>query len=301
MPMVKSVVKAMDCIEAWSAEEGIPVRGFVVAGGSKRGWTTWMAGATDDRVEAIIPIVIDVLNLDEQLIHHGATYGFWSRALGDYVHHGIVQNPEHPRMQELHAIEDPYSYLDRLTLPKYIVNGSGDQFFVPDSSRFYYDNLKGEKHIRYVPNTDHGIEKNPDSVPSIIAFYEMIIAARARPKPTWTFEKDGSIRVRSNVKPQAVILWQAHNPEARDFRLATIGSAYKPTVLQPEADGSFVGKPRPQPKGWTAAFVELTYDTGGLFPFKESTAVRITPDTLPHAGFDPKTLPYEGDLPAAAK
>ena len=47
--------------------------------------------------------------------------------------------------------------------------------------------------------------------------------------------------------------------------------------------------------------VGLTYDTGGTFPFKESTAVRITPDTLPHAGFDPKTLPYEGELPATAK
>jgi hypothetical protein len=199
LPMVKSVCKAMDCIEKWSKEEGIPVQGFVVAGASKRGWTTWMTGATDDRVEAIVPIVIDVLNLDEQLLHHGATYGFWAKALGDYVRHGIVQNPEHPRMEELHAIEDPYSYLDRLTLPKYIVNGSGDQFFVPDSSRFYYDDLRGEKHLRYVPNTDHGVEKNPDSVTSIIAFYEMIIAAKARPEPAWTFEKDGSIRVRSNV------------------------------------------------------------------------------------------------------
>ncbi len=301
LPMVKSVCKAMDCIEEWSKEEGIPVHGFVVAGASKRGWTTWMTGATDDRVEAIVPIVIDVLNLDEQLMHHGATYGYWAKALGDYVRHGIVQNPEHPRMEELHAIEDPYSYLDRLTLPKYIVNGSGDQFFVPDSSRFYYDDLRGEKHLRYVPNTDHGVEKNPDSVTSIIAFYEMIIAAKARPAPAWTFEKDGSIRVRSDVAPQAVILWQAHNPDARDFRLATIGSAYKPTILQPEADGSYVGRPRVQPKGWTAAFVELTYDTGGTFPFKESTAVRITPDTLPHAGFDPKTLPYEGELPATAK
>ena len=163
-PMVKSVVRAMDCIQEWSKKEGIPVEKFVVAGGSKRGWTTWMTGATDHRVEAIVPIVIDVLNVDEQLFHHGATYGFWARALGDYVHHGIVQNPDHPRMQELHSMEDPYSYLDRLTLPKYIVNGSGDQFFVPDSSRFYYDDLQGEKHLYYVPNTDHGVDKNPASV-----------------------------------------------------------------------------------------------------------------------------------------
>ena len=300
-PMVKSVVRAMDCIQEWSKKEGIPVEKFVVAGGSKRGWTTWMTGATDHRVEAIVPIVIDVLNVDEQLFHHGATYGFWARALGDYVHHGIVQNPDHPRMQELHSMEDPYSYLDRLTLPKYIVNGSGDQFFVPDSSRFYYDDLQGEKHLYYVPNTDHGVDKNPASVTSIVAFYQMIIDGRARPEATWTFEDDGSIRVRSDVPPLAVNLWQAHNPDARDFRLDTIGKAYKPTALKAEPDGSWVGKAAPAAKGWTAAFIELEYDSGGLFPFRQTTAVRITPDTLPHEGFDPKTLPYEGDLQKGKK
>ena len=60
-------------------------------------------------------------------------------------------------MEELYSIEDPYYYLDRLTMPKYIVNGSGDQFFCPDSSQFYYDELKGEKHIRYVPNARHNL------------------------------------------------------------------------------------------------------------------------------------------------
>ena len=83
-----------------------------------------------------------------------------------------------------------------------------------------------------------------------------------------------------------------------------------------QADGSWVGKADPVKKGWTAAFIELEYATGSLVPFRQSTAVRITPDTLPHAGrqstavritpdtlphagFDPKTLPYEGDLPKA--
>lgn len=301
LPMVKSVVKAMDCIQEWSKAEGTPVESFVVAGGSKRGWTTWMTGATDHRVEAIVPIVIDVLNVDEQLFHHGASYGFWAMAIGDYYRHGIVQNPDHPRMQELHAIEDPYSYLDRLQLPKFIVNGSGDQFFVPDSSRFYYDDLQGEKHLYYVPNTDHGVDKNPDSVASIVAFYQMVIDGRPRPTPEWTFENDGSIRVRSDVQPRQVVLWQAHNPDARDFRLASIGKAYRPTVLRAEPDGSWVGKAAAADKGWTAAFIELEYDSGGPFPLKQSTAVRITPDTLPHADFDPRKLPYEGDLKGAGK
>ena len=45
--------------------------------------------------------------------------------------------------------------------------------------------------------------------------------------------------------------------------------------------------------GWTASFVELTYDIGAAEPFQVSTAVRITPDTLPHADMDPDQSPAE--------
>ena len=37
-------------------------------------------------------------------------------------------------------IEDPYEYRQRLTMPKYIVNASGDQYFLPDNSQFYFVN-----------------------------------------------------------------------------------------------------------------------------------------------------------------
>jgi len=35
-------------------------------------------------------------------------------------------------------------------------------------------------------------------------------------------------------------------------------------------------------KGWSAYFVEMTYPSGGKYPFKFTTAVRVTPDTLPY-------------------
>jgi PhoPQ-activated pathogenicity-related protein len=131
----------------------------------------------------------------------------------------------------------------------------------------------------------------------------MIIDGKPRPQITWKFEDNGSIRVHSDTPPKQVLLWQATNPKARDFRLATIGPASKSTELKPEADGSWVGHVASPEKGWTAAFVEFTYDNGGRFPFKVSTAVRVLPNTLPHEGMDPHAIEYEPNIarPAAAK
>ncbi|MGA1618738.1 MAG: hypothetical protein ACO37F_09530, partial [Pirellulales bacterium] len=106
-------------------------------------------------------------------------------------------------------------------------------------------------------------------------------------------------RVTSDVDPEEVLLWQAANPDARDFRLMTIGPAWKSTKLTKQADGSWVGKPTEPEKGWNAALVELAYDSGSPYAFKVSTAVRITPDVLPYDDLDPTTLPFEGLLDAA--
>ncbi len=300
LPMVKSVVRAMDCLQAWSDKEGAKIEKFVVSGASKRGWTTWMVGATDPRVAAIVPIVIDVVNVQPNMLHHAAVYGFWAEAVGNYYQHNILQRPRHPRMQELHRIEDPYYYRDRLTMPKYVVNASGDQFFCPDSSKFYFDDLPDEKHLRYVPNTDHGVDGSIDAVTSIVAFYQMIIADRPRPEVTWSFEDDGAIRVNADATPRKVVLWQATNPNARDFRVSTIGKAYTATELNAGADGSWIGRAATPEKGWVASFVEATFDSGGPFPFKVSTAVRVLPDTCPYEGIDPATVKYEPEIKKAA-
>jgi PhoPQ-activated pathogenicity-related protein len=176
-----------------------------------------------------------------------------------------------------------------------MIQGAGDQFFLPDSSRFYFDELKGEKYLRYVPNADHSL-RGSDAMEGITAFQQMVIAGRARPVYSWTLEKDGAIRVKSETPPKQVLVWQATNPKARDFRLETIGKAYSSAELKPEADGSYVARVRAPEQGWTAFFAELTFDSGGPYPLKVTTAVRVLPDKLPFAGADLKKLPYEGDL-----
>jgi len=295
LPMTKSAVRAMDCVQEFLAgEQGgkQKIERFVVAGGSKRGWTTWCTAAVDKRVVAAIPIVIDCIHVPPSMQHHIAAYGFYAQSVGDYFQHKIMQRSHDPKLADLYAIEDPYSYRDRLTMPKLIVNASGDQFFCPDSSQFYFDDLKGEKYLRYVPNADHGL-KNSDALQSIIAFYWTVLNAKPRPKYSWTFEKDGSIRVTTPYHPKEVVLWQANNPKARDFRVERIGRAYARSVLSPQSDGAYIGKIESPAQGWTAFFVELTFDVGAPAPLKLSTAVRVLPERLPFADLDPAQAPYE--------
>ncbi|NLH18123.1 MAG: hypothetical protein GX455_16225, partial [Phycisphaerae bacterium] len=145
LPMVKSAVRAMDTVQKFTADLSgrEMVRSFVVTGASKRGWTTWLTGAADKRVRAIIPIVIDMLNTQASFRHHRAVYGFYAPAVHDYEEMGIFQWLDTPESDRLMTIVDPFSYRDRLTMPKFLIHGTGDEFFVPDSSRFYFDELKG--------------------------------------------------------------------------------------------------------------------------------------------------------------
>jgi PhoPQ-activated pathogenicity-related protein len=285
LPMTRSVVRAMDTVTAFCASfagGGITVDKFVLAGASKRGWTAWTTAAVDHRVVAIVPAVIDLLNIETSFEHQYRSYGFWAPAIGEFEHTGIMRWAHTPQLAALLRIEDPYSYRERLTMPKFIVNSAGDQYFLPDSSRFYFDDLEGEKYLLYVPNTDHGLKgAELDTAASARSFYQSILANAPRPQFTWDFQSDGSIRVKTQTKPLVVTLWQASNPDARDFRLETIGRAYTNSDLTDQSDGVYVGRV-PQPEhGWTAFFVEMTFASAGSYPFKFTTGIRIVPDRLP--------------------
>jgi PhoPQ-activated pathogenicity-related protein len=302
--MVKSGVRAMDAIQELMASEAggrVKIDQFVVSGGSERGWTAWLVGAVDKRVVAIMPVVIDALNSEAITRHHYQAYGFFSPALQDYVNHHLFPDKiGTPEYQHILAIEDPFNYLNRDRLkqiPKYMVNASGDQFFLPDNSQFYFGRIQGEKYLRYVPNAKHNLAGS-DASQSLLAYYQAVLTGYPRPQFSWIKEKDGSLVVTLgdrivhkrgigspadpvNDRPTEVNLWQATNPKARDFRLDTIGSAYKSTPLKEEKPGVYVGRVEKPAQGFTAFFVELVYDSGGKYPFKFTTEVSVVPDALP--------------------
>ncbi len=285
LPMTKAAVKAMDAITAWSASAGggrVAVRRFVVSGGSKRGWTTWTTAAVDRRVVAIAPAVIDVLNVQPSFVHHWRAYGFWAPAVEDYVAHGIMNWMGTPQFAALMAIEDPWSYRDRLTLPKYLINSAGDQFFLPDSARFYRDGLAGETLFRYIANSDHSLDET-DAFDSLGAFYASVATATPRPRVTWTVGGNGALRVTASAAPTAAQLWSATNPHARDFRLETFGKQWVATPLTPVGPNTWEIRVPAPTKGWTAYFTEFAFDVGARRTLKVTTDIRVTPDTLPFA------------------
>lgn len=289
LPMVKSAVRAMDAIQAFAASPAcgnLKVDKFTVAGGSKRGWTTWCTAAVDPRVVAIAPLVIDVVNVRKSMRNHLEAYGFWAPSVGDYVRGGLTMKEEDPAYIELLEIEDPYAYRNRFKMPKLVMNAAGDQFFTPDSSRLYFHDLPGEKLLRYVPNTDHSLRES-DARETLAAFYDSVVRNLKRPNYTWKFLDNGAIRVESPDRPKEAKLWQGHNPKARDFRLEEVGPIYKSTVLSEIEPGVYVGKIDTPKEGFTAFFVELTYDIGSSFPLKVTTDTRVLPDILPFKGMAP--------------
>ncbi|MGE0132733.1 MAG: PhoPQ-activated pathogenicity-related family protein [Blastocatellales bacterium] len=284
LPMTKAAVRAMDTVIAFCGGEAggnTKIDGFVVAGGSKRGWTTWTTAAVDKRVVAVVPLVIDLLNVIPSFQHHFAVYGYYAPAVGDYETMGIMNQQNSPRYRELMKLVEPYEYRSRFTMPKFIINAAGDEFFLPDSWQFYYNELPGVKYLRYVPNTGHSL-RGTDAWFTLLACYNAILTNAELPQFDWKIEKNGAIRVQTKTKPTEVKLWQASNPGARDFRLTSIGPKWKSSPLQDQGNGVYVAKVAPPKRGYTAYMIELTFPSGQpLAPFKFTTGVKVIPDIEP--------------------
>jgi len=286
IPMTRAVVRAMDVVQEISADLNKPVDSFVVAGASKRGWATWTTAIVDDRVIAIIPVVIDVLNVESSFNHHWRCYGAWSPAINDYINEGIMDwtgSKEYARLLEL---VEPYSFIDQLTLPKFLINATGDEFFITDSWQFYWDDLVGDKYIQYVPNANHGLN-GTYNLGSLVAFYNAVITESAIPKVDWSVSADSIyLEVLSDVDYK-VTKWEAVNENARDFRVPVIGKVWKDSELSKTSNNQYaIHFPAPE-SGYKAGMLEIVFDSGTEVPFTFTTGTVVTPNTYPFGLFKP--------------
>ena len=288
-PMVKSLIKCMDALQAFAKDEWkYEVKSFVVTGASKRGWTSWLTAATGDpRVKAIAPLVIDTLNMPVQMKNQVTAFGKPSEMIRDYTERKLVPIQDTADAQKLWKMVDPWVYRDQIAVPKMIINGANDPYWPLDALNSYWDDLKGEKHILYVPNAGHDLrETDKDgkkellparAVNTLAAFCKCQVLDKKMPKHKGKFDGTAlSVSYEGTLKSQRI--WSADS-ESRDFRQAR----WRAQSLMDSKDGGRVvisGEVSTDLKfnlpetGFRALFVETEFEIDGL-AFPLTTQLRI--------------------------
>jgi PhoPQ-activated pathogenicity-related protein len=274
-PMAKSAVRAMDAVQAWAKRDGrFTVNRFVVSGASKRGWTTWLTAAVDKRVIAIAPMVIDTLNMKAQRAHSLEVWGKFSEQIDDYTSRGLTEKFEDRDGERLWKMVDPYSYRDRLTLPKLLINGTNDRYWTLDALNIYWDDLKGDKHVVYLPNAGHNLAVHRDyAINGVGALFRYSVMHQKLPQITWRHSDsdDGGLRlaVTSPTPTRSARLWVARSA-TRDFRETNWESS--PMVVSGDV---IVGTVKRPAEGYIGLLGDLEYEIDGI-PFHLSTQIRQT-------------------------
>lgn len=281
-PMVKSAVRGMDTVHAFTAQTfGHRISRFVVSGASKRGWTTWLTAAADRRVSAIAPMVIDMLNMRVQLQWSEKVYGKPSEKISDYHNLQLHIKADDPPVRKLRGWIDPYAYRNRYTMPKLLLLGTNDPYWAVDSLRHYWHDLPEPKWVFQTPNAGHDLAGGTEATQTLAAFFELIADRQPLPKVKWTLGDDShgsaTARVRVDRKATAIRLWSANSID-RDFRndvWTSLELAVKEGRNRADAKVE-----RPQ-EGYRSYLMEVELRSPGGYPYKLSTEARVTPDTMP--------------------
>lgn len=189
---------------------------------------------------------------------------------------GIDEKIKSSTFTQLRQIIDPLRYLNtiyqpRLAIPKYIINASGDDFFVPDNTRFYYSKLPGVKSLRIVPNMNH-YSINQFAEESLVPFINRFQSKKTLPQLIGLIHHH-LLTVYFSEAPVKVVRWTANNPNARDFRYAC-GIRYQPLTIDIPANNKISITLNEPKTGWEATYIEATFNDG----YVATSQVYITPD-----------------------
>lgn len=288
LPMTRAVVRAMDTVTDFTKESlRLDVQTYVVTGASKRGWTAWTTGILDDRVIAIAPAVIDLLNIEPSFLHHWKALGEWSPAINDYTNENIMDWLGTAEFDRLLELADPYSYLGDFNKPVFLINAASDEFFLPDSWQFYWNDLPETKALRYIPNSGHSIG-NTDAHVSLTSFYQHILADAEPPVFEWAVSDTGiTVQYEPNRIPDELLLWNAHNPSQRDFRLYVIDRIWLARKIETDPSGSVFIPIQEPGSGFTAWFAEAVFYNEPFEPYTVTSGVKVLPDSYLHDDFEP--------------
>ncbi len=189
LPMVKSATRAMDAVQSIAHQRwNVSIESFTVTGASKRGWTAWLTAATDPRVMAVAPMVIDVLDMRAQMAHQRATWGEFSDEIRDYSALDLQSRLQSERGDALLRMVDPFSYRQRLTQPKLILLSTNDRYWPLDALNIYWPGLPDPKNVLYVPNQGHGLRDADRVINGLSALHRYAAAGKLLPRTTSSVE-----------------------------------------------------------------------------------------------------------------
>ncbi len=277
-PMTKSAVRAMDLVQEFAKKEiHKKIKGFVVSGASKRGWTTWLTGANDPRVVAIGPMVIDMLNMPVNIPYHKVVWGDYSIEIQDYVKLGLAQQFGDSQSNDLVKMIDPYSYRKTLTMPKMLFMGTNDPYWPVDAVKNYIDDIPGNNHICYTPNAAHDMGDKKRAFATLSAFLGNTVSRSKYPICDDTISESGG-KITLTVKTTADKLVDASlfsttspNQEFRDKKWGSVGlNAEKKPVVHVEIEYPS--------SGFKAFYVELKYKSPFGADFTQCTRMFVTSD-----------------------
>lgn len=272
-PMVKSAVRAMDVVQELSEKDlNHKINRFVVSGASKRGWTTWLTGASDKRVVAIAPMVIDILNMPLSLEYQIKSWGDYSIQIEDYVKLGIPQNSNTPEGAAITTMIDPYAYRAKLTMPKLICMGTNDEYWVVDNIKNYLKDIPGNNMLHYVPNAGHDLGGGKQAMEALGSFFGATMNKTPYTVCKWkqTANKTG-VNLEITATADALVdvtLWHADSPD-QDLR----NDKWTGKSLGIKNKSSFQVQETFPPNGFRAFYVDLKYKNANGEIYTKSTRV----------------------------
>jgi PhoPQ-activated pathogenicity-related protein len=266
-PMVKSTARAMDAVTAFLTERnGAGPREFIVTGASKRGWTTWLTAAVDPRVKGIAPMVFDILNFGPQLELQRASFDGYSPMIQAYEERNLFALLDSQAGAELGRQVDPFTYRERLQMPKLVLLGTNDPYWSVDAAGLYFGDLPGPKHLFYAANAGHGLGLS--IAPTLLAFVQKTLQGDQLPHLAWNIDSNSLTATWEHDGGEAW-LWSARSL-SRDFQEA------KWRNQRLDGEGTAMA-PLDQPaEGYVARYIEVRFPAGGG-AFGLSTEIVVTP------------------------
>jgi len=271
-PMTRSVVRAMDAVSEYTSKRAREkLDRFVLTGASKRGWTAYLVASVDKRIIGLAPMVFDMLRFEEQLKHQKELWGDYSSELKPYVEAGLMDWIEKPIGKKLIALVDPYFYMRKMLMPKFLILGANDTFWALDALSLYWDRFELAKYVFYVPNSGHGLEDRQRVLNTLAAFSRIVASRRALPIMQWTWISAGGAQF-----PTTAVL-KLDTPYAKKQRLWLARSSSlnfshaKWTKVHEEENGSEFSVPGANASdGYRAAIGEAEFEVDGI-PYWVST------------------------------